>query len=134
MPVSRSRRSKRSGGGWLGGLSPAPVGGRRRRRTRRGGMYALSPAPIGSLSANADTDIPSFGIAGQGFNRNSGGPQITATTAGGYRRSRRGGALPELSSSPFPPEGNIGYNGIGMPVGAGSAALSGGRRRRSRRR
>jgi len=133
MPGSRSRRSKRSGGGWLGGLSPAPVGGRRSRRSRRsrrGGMPSFSPAPVSSLSPDADTQMKSFGIAGQGFGQ--GGPQITATTAGGYRRSRRGGGE---SFSPAPVSASsVGFNGVTMPVGPGSAVLSGGRRsRRSRR-
>jgi len=45
MAFSNSRlRSSRTGGGWLGGLSPAPVGG---RRSRRGGSVPLQPAAYG---------------------------------------------------------------------------------------
>jgi hypothetical protein len=116
MPGSRSRRSRRSGGGF-GTWSPAPVGGRRsRRRSRRGG-YMLSPAPVGTMTLGANTNIPDGGV-GAGFGQVMGG------------RSRRGGSLSPLTPALFAQEGGIGYNGINMPVGAGTATLSGGRRRR----
>ena len=65
------------------------------------------------------------------------GSSWSPATLGGRRsrrRSRRGGnGLPTLSPALYGQDSGIGYNGITTPVGAGSAALSGGRRRRSRR-
>lgn len=128
MPGSRSRRSRRSGGGF-GSWSPAPVGGRRsRRRSRGGGLGSLSPAPVGTMRLGADTNIPDGGV-GAGF-----GSQMLAS--GGYRsrRSRRGGSVTPLTPALYAQDGSIGFNGLNLPVGAGSAALSGGRRRRRSRR
>ena len=108
----------------MGTLSPANVtGGRRSRRTRRGGssfLPALSPAPVDGMGPDHNPTIPSGGV-GAGFGH-----------TGGYRRSRRGGG--PLTPSPYPPDSNVGYNGVNMPVGAGSASLSGGRRKRRSRR
>ena len=88
------------------------MGGRSRRI--RGGMLPLTPSEL--------TD-----------------KGLTYPLMGGRRRrrSRRGGGdnLTPLTPSALSGESSVdGFNGLTLPVGAGSAALSGGRRNRRSRR